>query len=292
MPIGFSVDISGFDLIDATRRQSRLDRVALSEIGRAVEVAGFDRLLLSDGDGTQDVATLAAWIVHATSGLGMEIEHRAGRVDPEIAARQIATLDQLSGGRLALRVVPPTGEGLSHEESLARLDEYLVLLKRLWSNDRSIDHEGRFYRLKSAFSAAKPFNGASVPLVLDGVSGTALQVAARHAEVFLLPAATVQEVRQTIERVRAAATAFGRVRAIRFALPIRPVDASSGMHGYLDAGVTDFIVAGVRSTRELSAFGGGVARQMRAALDRQEDAGRPRSPAANVAFRRWSRSSR
>jgi alkanesulfonate monooxygenase len=271
-----------------------------------------DRLVLADTDGGQDLATLAAWIVHATSSLGVEIEHRAGSIEPEIAARQIATIDQLSGGRLTVKVTPPAGEDLSHEERFARLDENLVLLKRLWSNDGPIDHEGRYFRLKAAFSAAKPFNGASVSLALGGVSGTALQVAARHADVFILPALGVDEVSQTIERVRSAATAYGWRKAIRFVLPVGVAntqgehDAPAGvalpsgtpariawfLGAYLDAGVTDFIATGLRSASELAAFGAKVVRQARAALGEQDEPRRLGSPAANVLFGRWSRHTR
>ena len=309
MPIRFSVDASGFDLINATRRHGRLDRTALGDLASAAEAAGIDRLVLADPDGGQDLATLAAWIVHASSSLGVEIEHRAGSIEPEIAARQIATLDQLSGGRLTVRVTPPTGEGLSHEESFARLDENLVLLKRLWSNDSPIDHEGRYFRLKAAFSAAKPFNGASVSLAVGGVSGTALQVAARHADVFILPALGVDEASQTIERVRSAATAYGRRKAIRFVLPVgvanthgehdapaavalpsgTPARIAWFLGAYLDAGVTDFIATGLRSASELAAFGAKVVRQARAALGEQDEPRRLGSPAANVLFGRWSR---
>jgi alkanesulfonate monooxygenase len=318
MPIRFSVDISGFDLLDAARGQGRLDRTALGDLAGAAEAAGIDRLVLANPERGQDLATLAAWIVHATSSLGVEIEHRAGSIEPEIAARQIATLDQLSGGRLTVKVTPPAGEGLSHEESFARLDEYLVLLKRLWSNDSPLDHEGRFFRLRAAFSAVKPFNGASVPLALGGASGTALQVAARHAETFTLPSLGVEEARQVIERVRSAATAYGRRKAIRFVLPLgvpnatvdeqgdgdapanisiampsgTPARIASELGAYLDAGVTDLAAVGLRFAGELSAFGATCVRPVRAALGQPDDTGRLGSPAANIVFGRWSRYSR
>src|SRR5262245_43943089 len=82
MSIRFSVKASGFDLINAARRQGRLDRTALGDLASAAEAAGIDRLVLADPDGGQDPATVAAWIVHATSSLGVEIEHRAGSIEP------------------------------------------------------------------------------------------------------------------------------------------------------------------------------------------------------------------
>jgi alkanesulfonate monooxygenase len=310
MRVEFSVDISGFTELDAVRRQGRLDRAGLADLARVVEGVGIDRLLLTDSEGAQDVATIASFILHATSTLGIEIEHRAGTVEPESAARQIATLDQLSGGRMRVCVTPPNADGLSHEASFARLDEYLMLLKRLWLNDSPIDHEGRFHRLKAAFSAVKPFNGACVPLALAGGSGTALHVAGRHAEVFVLPPSTVTEANHVMERVKAAARSYGRVKAIRFALPVRTsatkqsdrpsapgvtvlpgssAKVVSTLSGYCEIGVTDLIVSGLQTVGEVSDFGRTVAAHVRRSLAGRGIADQISAHTANVVSGRWSR---
>ena len=224
MRIEFTADISELDLLQAASRKGRIDGFGLAAAAASAEAAGIDRLLIGDPTGSQDVAALASHILHATSTLNVEIEHGAGLVSPEIAARQIATLDQLSGGRVTVHIDPPCGGAvaLSHEDCLARLDEYIMLLKRLWSNDAPIDHEGRFHRLEGAFSGPKPFRDGHVPIAFAGLSGTAIKVAARHADVFVLPAATIDETRRTIERVRAAAARHRRAETIRFSYPIRP----------------------------------------------------------------------
>jgi alkanesulfonate monooxygenase len=316
--IEFIVDISSLAAAD---REGQISRNALADLARAAEAAGIDRLLIADRSQAQDAAALASYILNATSALGVEVEHRAGSLSPEIAARQIATLDQLSGGRITVRIMPPTckAEAFSHEESFARLDEYVVLLKRLWSNDKPIDYEGSFHRLKAAFSGAKPFNGSSVPLALAGVSGTAVKVAARHADRFVLPAATIEETRRTIERVRAAASCHRRVDTMRFALPVRPspsryasfagmgfVDRASAeataipgapdkaalrLLDYCEIGITDFIVAGLRTAREISVFGSAVAPLVRRALAHRNANLTEEIPArsANVVRAHWSR---
>jgi alkanesulfonate monooxygenase len=293
MRIEFTVDIPSLAAVD---REGRISRSGVADLARAAEAAGFDRLLIAEKSGAQDAATLASYMLNATSTLGVEVEHCAGSLSPEIAARQIATLDQLSGGRITVRITLAIceAEPLSHEESFARLDEYVVLLKRLWSNDKPIDYEGTFHRLKAAFSSVKPFSGNSVPLALAGASGTAVKVAARHADFFVLPAATIEETRRIIERVRAVASCHRRADTIRFSLPVRP---SANLYGsfagmglteprgaeavaipgaperaaltlldYCEIGVTDFIVTGLRTAREISAFGRAVAPLVRRAL--------------------------
>jgi alkanesulfonate monooxygenase SsuD/methylene tetrahydromethanopterin reductase-like flavin-dependent oxidoreductase (luciferase family) len=228
MRIEFTVDISSLETLEATSRGGRIDRSLLVDLAWAAESASIDRLLITEGNGAQDATSIASYFLHATATLGVEVEHRADLISPDVAARQIATLDQLSGGRITVRVASPSAEGLlSHEESFAQLDEYLMLLKRLWANHKPIDYEGRFHRLRAAFSGAKPFAAAAVPIALAGVSGTAVNVTARHADVFVLPAASVEETRRTITRVRDAVARYRRADAVRFALPVRP---SKGHH--------------------------------------------------------------
>jgi alkanesulfonate monooxygenase len=193
---------------------------------RAVESAGFERLLIADPHGQPDNSQLASFVLHNTSSLGVIVCHSAGAVAPTVAAQQFATLDRLSGGRLTIRIVAGHGD-LDHEAAHARTDEYLVLMKRLWANDRPFDHEGPFYSIKSGHSAAKPFGRTQVPLMLGGVSGTAVKVAARHADVFALPAGSIAETRQLVSRVQAAAAHHGRADKIRYSAPVQLVVAAT-----------------------------------------------------------------
>ena len=96
---------SELDILQEANRKGRIDSSGLTLAAREAEAAGVDRLLIADPTGSQDVASLAAHILHATSTLNVEIQHNAGAVSPEIAARQIATLDQLSGGRVTSRYI-------------------------------------------------------------------------------------------------------------------------------------------------------------------------------------------
>jgi alkanesulfonate monooxygenase len=193
---------------------------------RAVERAGFERFLIADPLGLPDNGQLASFILHNTASLGVIVSHCAGIVAPTVAAQQFATLDQLSGGRLTIQVVAGQCD-LDHEAAFARTDEYLVLLKRLWANDKPFDHEGPFYSIRNGHAGAKPFGRAQVPLMLGGASGTAIKVAARHAEIFALPAGSITETRQIVSRVQAAAAHHGRADKIRYSAPVQPIVAAT-----------------------------------------------------------------
>jgi alkanesulfonate monooxygenase len=260
---------------------------------RAVESAGFERLLIADTFGLPDNNQLASFVLHNTNSLGVIIAHSAGAVAPTVAAQQFATLDQLSGGRLTIQIVGAQDD-LDHEAAHARTDEYLVLMKRLWANERPFDHEGLFYSIRNGQSVAKPFSRTQVPLMLGGVSGTAVKVAARHADVYALPAGSIAETRQIISRVQAAAAHHGRADKIRYSAPVQLVVASThdeararagqlpeqpeatrlvgtaeqvaqALRAYCALGVREFVLHDLGREQDLDIFTGEVAPRVRGA---------------------------
>lgn len=316
MRVAFGIDISALAASRGTADAAQVDRRQLVELARAAEASGIDRLVIADRQDAQDAAALASCILNATARIRVELEQRAGASTPAAAARQIATLDQLSCGRVAASFGGrPDEAALSHEDHYARLDEYVMLMKRLWLNDSPIDFEGRFHRLKAAISGAKPFNGTAVPLTLGGLSGTAVKVAARHADVFALPAASVDETRRTVERVRAAAACHRRADAIRFALRVSGDDGAADAPGggsasvhvagaarraaatlaeYCEVGVTDFVVTGVTRLGGIAEIGRSIAplvRRHMAGSGEAEDVETVDATPANLAYIRWQGSS-
>jgi alkanesulfonate monooxygenase len=209
---------------------------------KMVEQAGLEQIAIESPGETPDNYALAAFALLRTSRLRILIAHRTGLVPPTVAAQQLAMLDQLGRGRLAMRVVPGSQpdrstdwETLNYEASLKRSDEYLVLLKRLWLNEKPFDYEGRFYSLRDGQTSTKPFGRNQVPMHLGGFPGAAVSVAAKHADVFMLPPGTVAEVRWMIARIRAEALPFGRADRIRFSLPIMPVVGDTHEEAWLKA---------------------------------------------------------
>lgn len=255
---------------------------------RQLENAGFSRVLIDDAGGLLANMDLASLALRYTQSIGVLVSHWPGIVAPVVAARQFAALDQLGAGRLALRVPPSRDLRETNDDSglvatLGRTDEYLTLLKRLWSNAQPFDHEGLFYRIHGGFVPMKAAGGVDVPLQLGGLSGTALKIAGRHANQFELPVGGFDETRRLIERLRAAAEPFGRTQRIRFSLPVQigeggqawqlggtPERAVSALSGFVELGVTDFIVHGLDDADAIAVFGRQVIAGLRKAFKRHE----------------------
>jgi alkanesulfonate monooxygenase len=212
------------------------------------------------------------------------VPHRATG-SPLAAARRLRDLWQRSHGRIALQI--SGGEDADgHIQSLQRIDEYLTLLKRLWSSERPFDYEGPFYSLRGGFVPAVAEAVGRIPIRMSGLSGTALKVAARHADVLELAAANLEDARFLMERVRAAAAQHGRSNRIRFALPIAigdrvtangrlsinpSVQSALELLAYAEAGVSEFTVT-ADSDRDLQLFGATVATLVRNSAARREPA--------------------
>lgn len=211
-----------------------LDRGYIRDFAQAAEQGGFDRVLVGYfADGADGFLVAAAAAQH-TDRLGFLVAHRPGFVAPPVAARKFATLDQITGGRVAMHVITGgedadmfrDGDISTKEERYARTDEYVGILNRIWTDPApTVDHEGRFYRFKGASTALRCFQQPRIPIFFGGASEAALTVSAKHADVYMLWGETHAQVRDITTRLRAEAAKFGRT--LRFSLSFRPVLAAT-----------------------------------------------------------------
>ncbi|MFM0021642.1 LLM class flavin-dependent oxidoreductase [Paraburkholderia azotifigens] len=210
-----------------------IDTDYVRAFAQAHENAGFDRILVPHSSTSPDATITIAYAASVTSRVHFMLAHRPGFVAPTLAARQLATLDHFSGGRLAVHFISGgsdedqrrDGDYLSHDERYARTDEYLQILRRVWTENQPFDHEGRFYRFEKAFSDVKPKQTPHVPIYFGGASEAALAVAGKHADVYALWGESKQQVAELIARVRAEAAKHGR--NVRFSVSFRPILAST-----------------------------------------------------------------
>ena len=87
-----------------------VDRDYLRRFAQAHEEAGFDRVLIGYHSWDADGFSVAGYAAAHTERLGFLLAHRPGFVAPTLAARKLATLDQLIGGRLAVHVISGASE--------------------------------------------------------------------------------------------------------------------------------------------------------------------------------------
>jgi alkanesulfonate monooxygenase len=196
---------------------------------RAHEEAGFDRVLIGYGSAWPDGAQVAAYVAAHTERLGLLVAHRPGFAAPTLAARTFATLDQFSGGRVAIHAISGghdaeqqrEGDYLDKDDRYARTDEYLGILRRAWTATEPFDHDGRFYRFADFHADVKPLT--PIPVYFGGSSAAAYRVGGQHADTFALWGEPLAETAEQIAAVGAAAAAAGRSEPPRISVSFRPI---------------------------------------------------------------------
>ncbi|MDA1001392.1 MAG: LLM class flavin-dependent oxidoreductase, partial [bacterium] len=89
--------------------------------------------------------------------------------NPIVVAKQMATIDQLSGGRLIFGAAPGWLEeefialGLPFKERGAMTDEYLRLIRRLWTEER-VSFEGKYVRFEDMVPSPRPAQRPAPPI--------------------------------------------------------------------------------------------------------------------------------
>ena len=198
------------------------DRVI--EQARAAEAAGFDLVTVMDhlyqiqGVGPVTDPMLEAWstlgaLARETSRvrLGTLVTGVTYR-NPALLAKQVTTLDVLSGGRAILGLGAAWNEeehiGYGFDfppirERMDRLDEALTVIRAMFVDDRP-SFQGQHYRIERALNVPRPIQpGGPGVLVGGGGEQRTLRIAARHADLthwFPLGLETLQRKNELLER--------------------------------------------------------------------------------------------
>lgn len=254
---------------------------AVARLARAIEEIGFDQLDMFDhvvmgfptatrkaGPYPPQMPIMEALMMLSfaaantrTIGLGTEVLVLPQR-QPVLVAKQVATLDLLSGGRVRLGV--GVGWQQSEYEALGedfstrgqRMDEAIDVLRTCW-RDEHVDFQGDFYSTDAIAMEPKPPQGEKLPIWIGGNSPRALRRAGELGDgwlgmAFTDPAAARKAV-ETIHRHAEAADRDPAAIGLQQMLDLPPRDAG-GKTFYADV---DRVVARVEAVHEMG-FGWGA----------------------------------
>ncbi len=232
MPVEFIGMISTRDQSEVRRSSGpAVDRDYVRRFARAHEDAGFDRVLIGYASSEPDGTQVAAYAAAHTDRLSFLVAHRPGFVAPTLAARTFATLDQFTGGRIAVHIITGgsdaeqrrDGDYLSKDERYDRTDEYLDILKQAWTSEAPFGYHGRYYQLEDFHANVRSPQQPRIPVYFGGSSDAAYRVGGKHADVYALWGEPLAETAEQIASLRAAATAAGRSEPPRISVSFRPI---------------------------------------------------------------------
>ncbi|KJY34222.1 LLM class flavin-dependent oxidoreductase [Streptomyces sp. NRRL S-495] len=216
---GITADAGGFKLgLFAANASSGLAITTIDErwsgswednlaLARLADRAGIDFLLpvgrwigwpgTTFHDSVLETITWAGGLLAATERISVFATVHSALLHPVVAAKQLATLDRIGGGRAGLNIVAGWYEaeyaafGLdlpgSPAQRYAHAQEWWDIVRTLWSSEQPFDHDGEFFPgLRGLHGSPRPAAGP-LPVINAAVSPAGREFAARNAD-FLLTA--------------------------------------------------------------------------------------------------------
>lgn len=207
------------------------DAATVAETARIHERGDFDRVLIGYFSDASDGFMIGAQGAMVTEKLGFLLAHRPGFVNRPLAARKLATWDQLSNGRLAVYIIAGGSEAdqamdadhSDHAMRYRRSTEYIQLLRKTWTETGPFDHEGEFYKTKGTHSAIRCLQEPHIPIYCGGGSDAAIAALAPELDVFMLWGEPLKETATLMDRVAKGSAG----RKPTFSLSTRPILAET-----------------------------------------------------------------
>ena len=161
-------------------------------IAKVNENAGFDSiwapdhlLFIPEGITPNTLSILSALSVSTSRvilGICVSDPHR---LHPAVTAQILATIDQLSNGRLIFGIgigeaMNLTPFGISRDKRLAKLSEFIYIMRKLWKGEK-FSYEGKYWKLKDAFLQIRPVKDR-IPIYIGANKPKSLRLTGKIAD--------------------------------------------------------------------------------------------------------------
>jgi alkanesulfonate monooxygenase SsuD/methylene tetrahydromethanopterin reductase-like flavin-dependent oxidoreductase (luciferase family) len=160
----------------------------------------------------------AAGLLAITSRIIVYATVHTPYVHPIVAAKQLATLDQIGAGRVAVNIVSAWNqdefdmfgmEQREHDERYEYTREWLEVVREMWTRGEPFDYDGRFFRLRALTGAPKP-RGGKITVMSAGASKAGRRFAMAHCDRLFTILVSPELCRDEVAGVKAAASSAGR----------------------------------------------------------------------------------
>lgn len=166
-----------------------------------------------------ETVTWAAGLLAKTQRVNVFATVHTAFIHPVVAAKQLATIDQLSRGRMGLNVVAgwnkPEYEAFGidlpddHEDRYALAQEWFDAVTAIWNHDGPFDWDGRFFNMKGIYGYPRPYDG-NPPIMNAAGSKQGREFAARNADFLFCISVDLDKSRAEVAEIKANAAKQGR----------------------------------------------------------------------------------
>jgi len=184
-----------------------------------------------------ETITWAAGLLAQTRDITVFATTHTAANHPVVVAKQLATIDQISGGRIGLNIVAgwnkPEYEALGltlpddHETRYGYAQEWFDIVRALWSRDEAFDWDGTFFKLKNVLGDPRP--GSPVPIINAAGSEQGRKFAVENANFLFTPAIDLARSKDEIAALKQQGKDAGRdVDVLTFCHVVcRPTEAEA-----------------------------------------------------------------
>jgi alkanesulfonate monooxygenase len=241
LSLGNAVGAAGSRVTDGSVVGSSSERVPdigyIGQIARSAEQLGFVGALTPTSSWCEDAWIMTAALTQVTETFKFLVALRPGFMSPTLAAHMAATYQRVSRGRLLLNIVTGGddveqrrfGDHLDKTARYRRAAEFLHVVRELWPG-RPVDFAGDYYDIRGAQIVPDP---VWPDIYLGGSSPQALDVAARHADVYLTWGEPPGDVAGKLDQVRDRARAAGR--ELRFGIRLHVITRDTSAEAWAQA---------------------------------------------------------
>ena len=232
------------------------------DIVDAVDNGGFQYMLLPVNAFCWEATVVSSYYVAKTKHVAPLIALRSAYMNPTLAAKMFATLDQMSRGRLCINLIAginnddTTGDGImdSKEVRYEKMDEEVEIMKRLWAAEKPIGYRGKHYQVDTVIQPTT-YQKPHPPFFLGGGSEQALDISAKHASVHLFWGDRPATIAEKIQDIRQRAAKYERADHIQFGMRLQIVceeteeEAWAAAYRLID-GASRFQLANMRAGKD------------------------------------------
>jgi FMNH2-dependent dimethyl sulfone monooxygenase len=210
-------NVSGGLVISDIEQRTSWDIDYNRRLARLAENNGFDYALsqirFTAGYGAEfqhEPVAFTHALLAATERLKVIAALLPGPWNPVLAAKQIATIDILTGGRVAVNVVSGWFKGefraigepwLEHDERFRRSEEFIRALKGIWTEE-SFTFNGDFYRFDNYSLKPKPLQNPYPEIFQGGSSRAARDMASRVSDWYFTNGNTVEGIKAQVDDIQ------------------------------------------------------------------------------------------
>jgi FMNH2-dependent dimethyl sulfone monooxygenase len=218
----FGVNVSGGCSMTDMPERLRVEWDESKAIAQAADAAGIEAMIpvarwrgmggkVNFNHRNFETFTWAAGLSAVTENISVFATFHVPTVHPVRAAKEVATIDHISGGRFCLNMVAGWNEteiGMfgspqkEHDERYDYADDWISFCKELWSRDGDFDYEGPYFTSPNAYSEPKPVQDPYPLLMSAGNSPRGQQFAAKHADLNFVVAPDVQTAGELAREVK------------------------------------------------------------------------------------------